>query len=93
MWASAITETEKTDIERIQKTSFRIIYQEHYKSYENALKLSTLPKLSERRNKLMLNFALKCLDNSRTASIFPRNEIKTRQTEVFKVPYARTERY
>ena len=55
--------------------------------------MSTVPELCERRNKLMLNFALKCLDNSRTYRIFTRNEIKTGQTEVFKVPHARTDRY
>ena len=42
----------------------------------------------------MLNFALKCLKNERTANLFPRNEVKlTRHTEEFKVPFARTERY
>ena len=42
----------------------------------------------------MLNFALKCVKNTRTAYMFPRNEVRsTRHTEEFSVPFARTERY
>ena len=94
VWGSAITEQEIRDIERIQKTAFRIIFQEKYISYENALNLSKLPSLSDRRSKLMLNFALKCVKNTRTACMFPKNEVRsTRHTEEFSVPFARTERY
>ena len=77
-----------------KKTSFRIIYKDEYQSYDNALKISNLPSLSERRNQLMLKFALKCINNKRTESMFPRNKSKTtRHTEEFKVPFARTTRY
>ena len=94
VWGSSITEQEKCDIERVQKIAFRIIYKDKYKCYENALSLSNLPTLSERRYKLMVNFATKCLKNDRTSHMFPRNKIKkTRLTETYKVPYARTERY
>ena len=72
----------------------RIIYKEQYKSYENALNLSKLTTLDKRREKLLLNFAKKCIKNEKTVNMFPRNEIKnTRQKEVYKVPFAFTERY
>ena len=95
VWGSAITEQEKLDIERIQKTSLKIIYKADYISYENALTLSKLPSLTERRAKLMLKFALKCVKNERTATMFPKSRANrtTRNKEQYEVPYARTERY
>ena len=94
VWGSAITEQEKADIERIQKTALRIILNEEYQSYENALNITRLPSLSDRRQKLMLKFALKSLKNPRTEKMFPRNTMRTtRHTEKYVVPYARTERY
>ena len=95
VWGSAITEQEKLDIERIQKTSLKIIYKADYISYENALTLSKLPSLTERRAKLMLKFALKCVKNERTATMCPKSRANrtTRNKEQYEVPYARTERY
>ena len=94
VWGSSITESESNDIERIQKTSLRIILQDQYQFYENALEKSRLPTLSQRREKLMLNFAKKCLQNERTSNMFTEKKNKlTRHTEAFEVPFARTERY
>ena len=83
------------DNERIQKTSLKIIYKESYKCYENALTISKLPSLTERRSKLVLKFALKCVKHERTAVMFPKNKVvkTTRHSEEYKVPYAKTERY
>ena len=89
-----MTEEDKCNIERIQKTAFRIIYKEKYESYDNALKLSNLSTLAERRSNLMLKFAKKCIENERTANMFPTNKlIQRRHTEKYHVPFARTERY
>ena len=94
VWSSALTDQEKSDIERIQKTSLKIIYKEKYKSYENALKLSNLHSLTKRRSDLMLKFAKKCLENERTCNMFPTyKSVHTRHTEKYRVPFARTERY
>ena len=94
VWGSAITEQEKSDIERIQKTSLRIILHDEYKSYENALKVTKLPSLNDRRLKLMLNFALKSTKNPKTQKMFLTNRVRTtRNTEKYVVPFARTERY
>ena len=94
VWASSITIVESTSIERVQKIAFRIIYGERYHSYENALLQSKLPTLAERRTKLCLNFALKCVQNSKTSQMFPLNPpSSTRQSERYRVPHAYTERY
>lgn len=65
VWGSAITEVEEKSLERIQKCPLHIIYQEKYKSYQNALLFSKLPTLVERRNMLSLRFALKCTKNEK----------------------------
>ena len=93
VWASALTEQQKTDIERVQKISLRIILREDYRTYMNALQVTQLPSLSERRDKLMLNFALKCVKNDKTSKMFPKNSPrKTRSIEIYKIPHANTER-
>ena len=94
VWASSITQQEILNIERVQKITLRIILKDNYISYENALSTTKLATLSQRRQKLMLNFALKCVKNSKTTNMFPKNEKKTtRSKEIFKIPYANTERF
>ena len=94
LWASSITEQEKVNIERIQKVALRIILQEKYNSYKDALEQTKLPNLEERRENLMLNFARKCVQNPSTSHMFPLNPPKNiRQHEKYKVPHAYTERY
>ena len=92
VWGSAITESEAKSLERIQKCALHIIYKEKYSSYSNALKLSRLPTLSDRRATLSLKFALKCSKNVKTEHMFPLNlkqgEQNIRNPEKFKVPFA-----
>ena len=90
VWGPAITDSEAKSIERIQKICLYIIYQDKYGSYENALKLSNLPKLDERRTQLSLRFALKCAANEKTKHMFPMNETdsQTRNPEKYLVPFA-----
>ena len=52
---------------------FASIHQDKYFSYENALQLSKLPQLGERRAHLSLRFALKCASNEKTKHMFPLN--------------------
>ena len=93
VWTSSITREDSDSIERVQKIAFRIIYRENYSSYQNALTLSKLTTLSERRAKLCLNFALKCVQNSKTSHMFPLNPPQiTRQTEKYTVIHANTDR-
>ena len=93
VWASSITQQEATMIEKVQKTALKIIYGNTYISYENAITMSGLLKLSDRRLKLTLTFSQKCIKNEKTKHMFPLNEIKkTHLTEKYKVIHANTNR-
>ena len=94
VWHSSITKGEQLDLERVQKVALRIILQDKYVCYKNALKMTGMPTLKERRNKLCLNFAKNCLKNKKTSGMFPKNSniFNTRQPEEYHVPNAKTER-
>ena len=95
VWHSSLTKGEQLDIERIQKVAMRIILQEHYISYSHALRITGMPTLKSRRNKLCLTFAKNCVRNNLTSDMFPRNSnnVNTRQHETFYVPHAKTDRF
>ena len=59
-WQGSITQSEKQDIERIQKSACHIILGQSYNSYNSALKTLNLETLESRRIRLTLKFALKC---------------------------------
>ena len=90
VWSAAITKEESKALERVQKCSLKLIFQNQYESYENALYLANLKDLETRRNQLSYNFAKKCTENSKTQHMFPKNENvrQTRYPEKFKVPFA-----
>ena len=94
VWASSITTDEVNCLERTQKCALRIIYRENYISYSNALKLSQLLTLSERRSELSYTFALRCMQNDKTRDMFPLNDVttNTRKPEKYFVPFASTSR-
>ena len=95
VWSSSITQEELASLERCQKVALRIIFGLDYISYDHALKLSKLPKMEGRYQKLLLSFAQKCSKNEKTQDMLPRarNVEKTRNQENFLVPFARKERY
>ena len=94
VWSSNITEEEVNALERTQKVALRIIYRGEYISYSNALELSKLPTLVERRKKLLHTFAKKITQNPKISHFLPKNERipSLRKQEVFKVDQARTSR-
>ena len=57
VWHHEITQEEKSDLERVQKVALKIILQDRYTTYEQALTHLNLDYLSIRREKLCLNFA------------------------------------
>ena len=61
VWNASLTEDDKVDIERIQKTAIRRITEDNDISFEEALKLVNLKTLEERREELCLDFAIKCV--------------------------------
>ena len=97
VWNSSLSVENSENIERVQKTSLKIILKYEYKSYENALKLLELEPLYERREILCYDFAKKCLNNPKIKHFFKLNnkehQMKTRMSEKFQVDLARNERF
>ena len=94
VWSSSLTQGQEYDLERTQKVALRIILGEDYISYENALAITKLKNLKQRRSDLSLNFALKCTKNERAVDMFPlkNSNLNTRKREKFKVTKSRTSR-
>ena len=94
---SSLTIEESNKLERIQKTSLKIILGYMYIDYESALEMCGLSSLYDRRAARCLKFALKCLKHTRNQKIFPVNTKTHGQglssKEAFEVNWARTERY
>ena len=57
VWHSSLTKGQILEIERVQKVALRIILKNEYVSYENALYLTSLSTLNDRRILLCKNFA------------------------------------
>ena len=94
VWHSSLTQGQILEIERVQKVALQIILKSDYISYENALKITSLPRLSERRTQLCKTFAIKCTKNPKTKDMFPLNKhsSKIRNPEKYQVTYANTSR-
>ena len=69
VWHSSLTQENTEDLERVQKSAVRIILGENYTTYEEGLQSLMLAKLSDRREKLSLKFAKKCLKNDLTSDL------------------------
>ena len=95
VWHFSLTQDNINDLERVQKNALRIILGFKYNKYEEALERLNLENLYSRREKLCIKFAQKCTSNVKTQKMFPKNEViqKTKNTEQYKVNFARTTRY
>ena len=96
VWHSALTEENKSDLERVQRSALKIILGKKYMSYEKSLNYLGLETLEERRESLCLKFALKCLENENTSEIFDYNEkihqMSLRKTDILKIDHSNTKR-
>ena len=96
VWHSSLTNENINDLERVQKTALKVILGDSYRSYEAALTRLDIQTLSERRDKLCLNFAIKSSKHPKTKHMFPLNDarhtMKTRKPEKYKVQNAHTDR-
>ena len=61
VWHGSLSKNNVTDIERVQKSAVKLIFRDKYNDYKSALKLLNLESLFERRRRLCLRFAKKCL--------------------------------
>ena len=96
VWSSSLTEQNKADLERVQRSALKIILGPKYESYKKALVKLNIETLEERREYLCLKFAQKCTKNEKTKQMFPLNrkmyQMNTRNKEKYLVQYANTER-
>ena len=92
---SSLTKKQEKAIERIQSTCLKVILGEKYNNYEDALKVTGLKTLKQRREEKCLAFSLKCLKHPQLMRLFPRNEngYPSRNKEEFKINFAYTEDY
>ena len=95
VWHFSISQEEKSDLERVQKVACRIILDDRYEDYHSALQLLGLDTLVDRRQKLSLKFAKKCLKHKNTRDMFPLNPSEgqeVRNREIFQVQHAKGSR-
>ena len=101
VWAGSLTQENKDDLERTQKSFAKLILQKQYqddheKAYENALKRLNLKSLEQRRIELCLEFAKNNIKNGNLNDLLNENaskhEMKTRTHEKFNVLNANTDR-
>ena len=94
IWHSSLTQEDSESLERVQKTALKVILKEDYISYENALAVTDIDSLSERRDELCLRFAKKCTKSPKTADMFPLNPVISgrRPHEKYQVCTALTDR-
>ena len=95
VWHSSLSEENKSDLERVQKSAVKIIMGEKYQSYQKSLALLDMETLEDRRENLCLKFAQRCLKNDKAKKMFPINQksgMKTRKMEKYHVQHANTDR-
>ena len=94
VWSSSLTQQDMDSLERTQKVALRIIFQDEYISYQNALNLSGLLSVSDRYKTLLYKFAVKCVRNPKTEDIIQKNEVcdRLRHKETYAVPMAKKQR-
>ena len=84
-------------MERCQKTSLRLILGPKYDNYEQALKYLHIDTLDQRRQKLCLSFAKKCIKLNNMKSLFPilkrKHDMETRLNMKYEVNKARSQKY
>ena len=78
IWTGALTQKNIDDIERVQKTAFKVILSSKYVSYSESLKVLNETTLEQRRKHLCRKFAVKCTKNIKMSSLFKRSTNKPR---------------
>ena len=94
VWHSRLTGQQTSDIERIQKISFKIILQDRYQTYPLACSTFSTQTLEQRRVKLCTTFATKNLKTDHSFFTKVGTNVKTRnKSDLVKEFKCRTGRY
>ena len=90
------TKENENNLERTQKTFAKLVLEEKYTTYYEALKTLQLDPLKLRREKLTLGFIKRSLADGKLRDLFPINKkahmMKTTKPDKFIVQKAHTER-
>ena len=95
VWHHSLSEDDSHSLERVQKVAMKIILQQSYTDYKQALDKLDIETLYERREHLCLKFARKCAQHPRAKTMFPLNPVSvhnTRHHEKFLVQPAKSGR-
>ena len=96
VFSSMLIESEKSDIERIQKIVLKVILGDNYSSYEQACTSMNITTLEQRRHDLSLKFALSWLESPQHKHLFIQRKslyYKLRNMKSFEVPLCHSDRY
>ena len=97
VWHSSLSQRNRNDLERVQKSAVRCILGINYKGYEDALEKLRLVTLDERREQMCLKFAKQCLKLDKLKLLFPKHQsshvMQKRFPEYYKIVRAQTERF
>ena len=74
VWDSGLTQENKIDLERTQKTFCKMILEENYLAYPQALKTLRHQSLEQRRKMLTLRFAKRSLSDGKHRDLFPQRK-------------------
>ena len=85
VWGGSLTKENINDLERVQKTFCKLVMEEDYTNYKNALTVLGLFDLEIRRKKLTLDFAKRSLADNKLRDLFPilkkKHKMRTRKSE------------
>ena len=97
VWHGCLTEKQSMKLESIQKRACRIILGAKYNSYTEALELTGLKTLSNRRLQLCTKFTVDCTKSKRYTDWFPHNNkthfMNLRKSRPYQTFKFRTNRY
>ena len=95
LWHSSLTVDDSNNLERVQKSSLKIILQDDYEDYESCFQIFNLQSSVSLQQKI--NFVWNTAKHEKFKSLFPKNPkvplSKTRSPEHFQVNMAFTDRY
>ena len=96
VWHSGLTDEQTKDLERLQKCALKVILKNSYKNYIDACKKLNILTLAQRREQINLDFARKCLNNTKMKSLFQHNKkshaMETRRPYKYNITHANTSR-
>ena len=97
VWHSSLTNKNRRDLERVQKSAVKVILGQRYTSYDEGLKSLRLQSLEERREAMCLKFAKQSLKIDKFRKLFPRKEnihgMSKRKSDAYELVNPRTTRY